>query len=223
MCTWSYIIPVAISLIPGSIALIRVADRYASAWIAAILGGSGWLLALSLRIPLLVIVYLPQFLYEYFASFMAGLFEEIFRFSLLRAGFIRRQSLRGVLSLGIGWGLTEALFLYSIPAALYGVAQTYSWVDLLPGALERNSAILMHLSLTLLLSRDTKRYRLLAASILLHSLLNSTAVTTLYILRDVWLVELLIAIVSVVVFLVIALPTLRYLRGAAEDRVSEFK
>ncbi|MCS7099331.1 MAG: YhfC family glutamic-type intramembrane protease [Sulfolobales archaeon] len=219
MCAWGYAVPVAISLIPGCVALARTAGRSAGAWVAAALGGGGWLLALSARIPLLVVVRLPQGLYEYFASFAAGVFEETVRFFLLRAGFTGERSSRVVLSFGIGWGLAEALLVYSIPAALYGFTQTYSWVDLLPGALERNSAIVIHVSLTLLLSRGIGRLSLLAASVLLHSALNSAAVAALHTLRNVWLVELVIAVLSAVVFAVIAVPTLRYLRRTAEPRI----
>ncbi|MEM0352832.1 MAG: hypothetical protein QW459_07615, partial [Sulfolobales archaeon] len=52
----NYIASVLISLVPGFVMLARVAGRVGSVWLAAAVGGGGWLLALVLRVPLLVLL-----------------------------------------------------------------------------------------------------------------------------------------------------------------------
>lgn len=209
-----YVIPVLVSLVPGFVALARVAGMSSSTWLVAALGGGGWLLALVLRTPLLVLLQTrsPGLTYLLTASILAGVFEEFTRSSVLRSGFAQRDEVRSQLALGLGWGLTEALLVYTIPVVLSVPVYGYHWVDLLPGALERNSAIVIHLSLTMLLSKNPRSYKLLATSIVLHSIVNLLAVTALLTLVSVWLVELVIAATSASLFTVVALPRLRYLR-----------
>ncbi|MCS7128824.1 MAG: YhfC family intramembrane metalloprotease [Sulfolobales archaeon] len=215
----STIIPIAIALAPALIALAKVAGTKGINWVIAILGGSGWFLALILRIPILMAVPLPEVIYGYFASLMAGLFEETTRFLFLRIELVRSASIRRSIALGLGWGFIEALLIYAIPVSL--AVYQYSWIDLLPGALERNSAILIHLSLTLLLSRNPWSFKLLTASIIIHSAANITAITALYLLRNAWLVELVIAAFSALIFTTIAIPILRDLRSAVNKPVGE--
>ncbi|MCX8205307.1 MAG: YhfC family glutamic-type intramembrane protease [Candidatus Nezhaarchaeota archaeon] len=208
-------IPIAISLAPALVALFKASGTRATAWIIAALGGGGWLVALVLRLPVLMAVPLSGIVYGYFSSAMAGLFEETARSMLLRLDLVRRLSLRGAAALGLGWGLTEALLVYAIPAGLAAAAGRYGWTDLLPGALERNSALLIHLSLAMLLSWDPRSLKLLAASIVIHSAANSVAVTSLYLLRDVWLVELIIALFSAATFTAITACTLKRFKPPA--------
>lgn len=217
----SIAIPVAIAIAPALIALARVAGAKGSAWVIAVLGGSGWFLALILRIPILMAVHLQEAIYGYFASIMAGLFEETTRFLFLRIDLVRSSSIKGSIALGLGWGLVEALLVYAIPVCLTASLYQYSWIDLLPGALERNSAVLIHLSLTLLLSRNPWSFKLLAASITIHSAANSIAITALGLLRNAWLVELVIALFSASVFAAIAIPMLKDLRSTVNRAVGE--
>jgi uncharacterized membrane protein YhfC len=132
---------------------------------------------------------------------MAGVFEECVRFLILRLGIVGRSSLKGFTSLGLGWGLTEALIIYAVPAYMLGTVLNYGLLDLLPGALERNSAIIIHLSLTLLMSLRVGSFKLLVLAITLHSLINYLAVSTLSILGNVWVAECLIAVISLSVFI----------------------
>ncbi len=203
------IIPILISSTPTLAVLIVIARKYVKLWLTALLGGGGWLTALLLRQPLLLMFAGIGISYAYIASLLAGIFEECLRLTLLRVGFIRELSVRGALSLGLGWGLVESLIIYLIPAYVAGVTMSYSWLDLLPGAIERNSAVMIHVSLSLLLSRDVKDLRLLIIAIVLHTLVNSVAVTSLMLLKDVWLVEGLIALMTLLISTLIILSTLR--------------
>jgi uncharacterized membrane protein YhfC len=194
------LIPIAISLVPGLTALSLIARRSPTLWLIALLGGSGWLVALTLRSPLLLL-FTQNPHYLLIASLMAGVFEECVRFLILRLGIVSRSSLKGFTSLGLGWGLTEALIIYAVPAYMLGTVLNYGLLDLLPGALERNSAIIIHLSLTLLMSLRVGSFKLLVLAITLHSLINYLAVSTLSILGNVWVVECLIAVISLSVFI----------------------
>lgn len=215
------LIPIAIALAPALLALAKFAGFEKNAWVIALLGGSGWFLALILRIPVLMAVRLPATIYGYFSSLMAGLFEEIVRLLFLRIDLVRSCLVRGSIALGLGWGLVEALFVYAIPAYLAAAVGQYSWIDLIPGALERNSATLIHLSLTLFLTRNPWSFKLLAYSITIHTVANSVAITALSLLRNVWLVELVIAVFSASVFAFIAIPSLRNLKTAEDRTVGE--
>lgn len=144
-------------------------------------------------------------LYPYIASFLAGLFEEGFRLTLLRIKFIRELFRKGAVSLGLGWGFSEALNIYAIPVYFTSIMIGYNWLDLLPGAIERNSAVLLHVSLSILLSVNPNDIRLLIASILTHTLVNIVGVLSLMMLRDVWLVEAIIALTVLSVYLSIML------------------
>ncbi len=203
------IIPVLASITPTLTALALTSRKDLKLWLAALLGGGGWIVALLLRQPLLLMLMQAGPLYVYVASFLAGVFEESFRLLLLRIGFIKDSRVRGALSLGLGWGLTEALILYVIPVSLTSSLTGYSWLYLMPGAVERNSATLIHVSLSLLISRDVRDLRLLAAAITLHTLVNVAAVTSLKALKDVWAVEALIASMSLAVFLPIAFSIMK--------------
>ncbi|MEM2079908.1 MAG: hypothetical protein QW104_04415, partial [Nitrososphaerota archaeon] len=161
----------------------------------------------------------PGLTYLIAASILAGVFEESTRSLILRASIARSGEVSGLLTIGLGWGLSEALLVYAIPVTLSAPVYGYDWVDLLPGALERNSAILIHLSLTVLLSRNPRSARLLVASAVLHSLSNLAAVAALLVLEDAWLVELVIATVSFSLFAGVALPTLKYLRKIHRDQI----
>ena len=57
---------------------------------------------------------------------------------------------RLVESFGMGWGPTEALILFGIQAPIVTGLRTVSLGDLLAGSLERNAAIILHLTLTFL-------------------------------------------------------------------------
>lgn len=195
------LIPIAISLIPGFIALLLISRKSFTLWLIALLGGGGWLVALMLRLPILSLLTQSPY-YILIASLMAGVFEECIRFLILRLGIISKFSLRGFTSLGLGWGLTEALLIYAVPVYVSSmIFNYYGLLDLLPGALERNSAIIIHLSLTLLMSLRIGSIKLLILAVILHSLINYLAVSSLILLGNVWYVEGIIALISLSIFI----------------------
>lgn len=219
-----YAVPLLVSLAPGLAALLRVAGRSSRAWLVAAAGGGGWLAALALRVPMLMYVQALEPARAFaVSSALAGVFEEAARSVILRVGLVREEGARGSLSLGLGWGLSEALLVYALPVVVMASAGGHGLLELLPGALERNSALLVHLSLTMLLARDPRSLRLLLASVVLHSAINLAAGVALLSLRNVWLAELVVAALALTLFAATAPPTLRALgggdgKGTAEQR-----
>jgi len=203
------LIPIAISLIPGLVALLLITRKSLTLWLVALLGGSGWLVALMLRLPILSLLTRNPY-YILIASLMAGVFEECIRFLILRLGIISKYSLRGFTSLGLGWGLTEALLIYAVPVYVTSTMFNYGLIDLLPGALERNSAILIHLSLTLLMSLRIGSIKLLVLAVTLHSLINYLAIFSLTMLGNVWYAEGVVALISLSIFIPILYSRLKH-------------
>jgi len=142
----------AVALLPASVALATTSGRRVDLWLVALLGGGGWLAALALRAPVLASLDPKSPASGYVASVLAGLFEESFRFAILRTELLRRSSTRGATALGLGWGLAEAALIYALPVLATSATRGYGLVELLPGAVERNSATAVHLSLALLMS-----------------------------------------------------------------------
>jgi len=187
----------AIALVPASIALATTSGRRVDLWLAALIGGGGWLAALVLRVPILSSLNPRSPTSGYVASVLAGLFEESLRFVILRTELLRRLSTRGATALGLGWGLAEAALLYALPVVATSATQGYGLVELLPGAIERNFAISIHLSLALLVSVNPGSLRLLAVAVALHAAINCLALASLNVFRNVWVVEGVIAAVAV--------------------------
>ena len=142
-------IPMLISVLPGLLLLAAISRSGRGCWLAALVGGAGWLAALIAREPLLLLVEsLGTYPRICLAASMAGVFEETSRYLVLRyfASVSRSRSVDPytVLSIGLGWGLAEALLLYVVQVPLAVALYGYQWTDLLPGAIERNSATAFH-------------------------------------------------------------------------------
>lgn len=211
------LIGIAVAILPFLALSVYVARGRGVLWKAFLFGWGVWLLAFLVRSPLLVV---PQALFSglivssvtlailfgLYASILAGLFEEGLRFFILR----RRKSLRidrkSVLSFGLGWGVGEAIILYvpavaSIPLLADAAP---SITEMILGAIERNLAILAHVSFTFIVLRAFSRGKtFLALAILLHFALNAIAVSTLILTENVLLTEAMIGIV-VAISLIIA-------------------
>jgi uncharacterized membrane protein YhfC len=173
-------------------------------WKAFLFGWGGWFLALiarliPLQVPALFLagslgtdlgIYLAYIAY---ASILAGVFEEGFRYIFLQQrSFLRKPS--ALIAFGLGWGLGEALIIY-VPAILalpFLATEVPGVMGILPGALERNIAILAHLSLTMIICRavSSRKKNLLWLSMALHALLNIVSVYSLTLTQNAWLSEL---------------------------------
>ncbi|MDO8055268.1 MAG: YhfC family glutamic-type intramembrane protease, partial [Candidatus Hermodarchaeota archaeon] len=163
-----------IALLPGLIIFIFIARKTETMWLGAILGGIFWLAALLARTPLLLIIDIvapiipPTALLLYvafalfFASLLAGLFEEGFRFLFLRWQPKFIETVKHALTFGLGWGLGEAIMVYALDvltiAFFYPLLidlgiilppEPILMLNIMFGAVERNIAIVFHVTATI--------------------------------------------------------------------------
>ncbi|MFX0168256.1 MAG: YhfC family glutamic-type intramembrane protease [Candidatus Hodarchaeota archaeon] len=162
-----------IALLPGIVLLVYIARKNQTMWFGALLGGIFWLAALLARTPIQLVVELSGLLIPpetallylalvlFIASLMAGLFEEGFRFLFLRWQPKFIETTKHALSFGLGWGLGEAIIIYVldvltivffypllIDLGLSLPPEPILILNIMLGALERNLAIIFHVTAT---------------------------------------------------------------------------
>ena len=194
-------IPILLAILPGLIALMLIAKKKFKLWLDACLGGGGWLLALVLRLPILQFsakTLNPTHL-SLLAAFMAGIFEETFRYLVLKYRlFSKGNPCETVLSVGLGWGLTEAFLIYALQVPLSYTVTGYDWTVYLPGAFERNIAIILHVALTFIIAYSLiSNIKYVVLAIFLHGAVNSLIIPILYVTKDPWIIELILALITV--------------------------
>lgn len=209
------IIPVALATLPSLLTLTLICRMDFRKWVLAILGGGGWLLALIARLGILALISKTVKEYLVFgliSSILAGFFEESARYFLIKHVFKRNELLefKHLASFGLGWGFIEAVLTY-VPQALYAsyVLQA-NWLSLAPGAIERNIAILLHVALTFLMAYVVrgKKLALIFTPITLHAFSNIYAISMFSFVKNVWLTELLVALVLAPTSVIIILTTM---------------
>lgn len=195
---------VLVALLPGLLVLTYVVKSKDVKLLLLLLGGGGWLIALLIRAPLLYVLSntLEKTTYIVVASYSAGLFEESLRYVVLKTP-LSRGSVEDAVALGLSWGLTEALFIYVLPITIYSPVG-YSLLELLPGALERNIALLGHVVFSLIVLKALSNTIYLLVSMLAHGSLNVVGVVALDLTTNVWLTEAFLAL-SVLAMLIIVL------------------
>ncbi len=205
----SVVLGIMIAVLPATVAAAVFAGRSRAAWLCFGIGATGWLVALLLRwIPLQLPLYADASLggsviYFAYAALLAGIFEEGIRYVLIRKVGLLRTA-RRTICMGIGWGLFEAVLLYAVnlAAAAYLLGYETGFLDLLPGAVERNTAIVFHTALTLIVFKALESREYLLVAIALHALLDFLGVVSLYIFRlTVWQVEGVIAATALITLL----------------------
>jgi uncharacterized membrane protein YhfC len=159
------------------------------------------------------------------SSLSAGVFEEGFRYVLMRISPGVIKTPRHVLSLGLGWGFMEAFLLAGVSylsiIALFAVLPLLApflppevefATSLLAGGVERNSAIVVHVALSVFVAVALwyAERKWLWSAMLLHFAFNFIVVCALYGLvypilgttpLGLWLIEGLVALEAAVVAL----------------------
>ncbi len=187
-----------IAILPAFLIFLYIARFKGSMWISALLGGIFWFIALLARTPVLLVLEFwgltipPSFFAIYAAiliflgALMAGLFEEGIKFGFLNKYPQFIKTLKHALCFGLGWGLCEALLIYVLTVLAYGFLYELiiMFVPLPPepvlilnfilGAFERNVAILLHVSATIIVALAIwhRRYLFVAVAILAHFLFD---------------------------------------------------
>jgi len=202
------VIGIVIALVPALALTIILVRGKGSLWKIFLFGWAGWLLALVIRI---IPVQLPQqlfapqlesegmllLLFLAYASVMAGIFEEGIRYFILKRRPKLMANTSSILSFGLGWGIGEAIIIY-VPAIvslpLLG-SSVPTLLEILPGALERNLAIITHLALTLIVIKGISKGKIyLVLAMTLHFLVNLVGVTTITLTGNAWFSELTLAL-----------------------------
>ena len=106
-----------------------------------------------------------------------------------------------MITFGIGWGIGEAIIVYALPIFLILLfsADPISFNTIFLGSLERNLAIVSHLSLTLLVSSSfTKGKKFLIMATFLHFILDFVPIMALNLTENFWITEILMALISMI-------------------------
>ena len=190
---------ILIAIVPAFALFIYFARTKGSMWLAFILGGAGWLGALLLRLlpvqfPLVIYGqgFASNLLYFGYTSLLAGLFEEGIRYICIKKASFTREDHSHVLSFGLGWGFLEAVFIYVLNVLIILVLMPeLTFMELLPGAIERNVAVLLHSALSFLVLCALKIKRFLVLAVGLHAVVDMIAMSIYYyvFIGEVWLVE----------------------------------
>jgi uncharacterized membrane protein YhfC len=201
---------ILVALLPCLVAAVYFARENKHAWICFLVGGTGWLGALILRLlplqfPILIVgqSIATTLLYLAYSSILAGIFEEGIRYLFLcRIRYIQK-SLKCGLSFGLGWGFVEAVVVYAVSIlAASMMGSGYHFAGLLPGALERNIAIVAHVSYTLIVLKALKSKKFLLVAIVFHAVVDFFASVMTYSLQlPVWSVEGVIAAITMGIFI----------------------
>ncbi len=197
-----------IAVVPGFVALCWMAGRNGFKWFAALVGGFGWFLALLLRYP----VFIPMVIYMgatsvvgYIQAGLAGVFEEPVRYFVIKYFYRETREKRIVYCIGLGWGLMEALVLYVLNVLVTYMMGTSLILDnLVAGAIERNVALLFHVAAAMIIFSGIRRnnsagYLLLA--IMLHGVLNITALYLLHVITCPFILEGVLGFFVTVIFM----------------------
>ncbi len=205
------VFPIIISIGPVIMASIINNGRNNRLWLSYIIGMAGWYIALVLRTPILMIInFLDKIVRIISASLLAGVFEETTRFFSLRYIMKETKNPKAPISLGLGWGFSEALLIYVINALVSSSIYGYSWIEFLPGAFERNTACIFHTAMAMLLGYSIIRNKTpllyLISAIILHGLTNILPyIISFYYINNIWIIELILFITVIIITLPIIL------------------
>lgn len=176
-----------------------------------------WILGLAsfglfqglIRIPILQYV-LPQqiwyilfqnrhpWLFIFFLSVTAALFEEGGRLLFFRFLLKKDAPLKSVLTFGLGHGGIEAMLLVGVPLLYIDVSSVASW-QLLTAGFERVFAITLHVALSLWVYETLRTGKLkgLWVALILHTLVNLISVVSLQLGAPIISVEAFVALASI--------------------------
>ncbi|MEM3584575.1 MAG: YhfC family glutamic-type intramembrane protease [Nitrososphaerales archaeon] len=212
-------VAILIALIPAFAIFVYIAKAKGSMWLAFILGGAGWFIALLLRIlplqlPLLIYGqdFASSLIYFGYASLLAGIFEEGIRYICISKVSVTRENHKHILSFGLGWGFLEAVIIYALNVlAIIFLMPESTFMDLLPGAIERNIAILLHVALSFLVLCALNMIRFLILAIGIHTSVNLITVSIYHtLIKEVWLVEGFLFFITIAVTLFTYLIVKKY-------------
>ncbi len=165
-----------IAILPAFLIFLYIARFKGRFWLSALLGGIFWFIALLARTPILAIIEFVVLIVPlelllvytaiviFTASLLAGLFEEGIKYFFLKRTRRFIETTKHALSFGLGWGLGEAFLIYVLDVLVYAFfyplliiftplpPEEILAINFLIGAVERNLAIIFHVSATILVA-----------------------------------------------------------------------
>ncbi len=203
----------AIALVPTASVVIYLRIRNKKLLAIVGLGAFAWLVAL-IRSAILQPTYLfigspqpPPIWFIGFSAVLAGIFEEGFRYKFLKSFVEERTWLNGV-AFGLGAAFLEILLIYCIPIIkiLIMAQESLNFLDMLPGAVERNLAVLIHVGCALLVMHSLRNRWILGIAVFFHSIVDFVVPTIgYYSSLTTWQVESIVAIFAGVALVIVYL------------------
>lgn len=195
MTNFDVTVAILVALAPSFLLFVYFAKKRVM-WLAALL-----LRLLPLQIPPSVCgpVVISNITYLAYSSSLAGIFEEGTRYVLFRKIKRIRVDWRHVLCFGLGWGFGEALLLYAaaIVSAVYISQLQLTFLEMLPGAIERNSTVALHIGWTFIVFKALTERRFVFVAIALHAAIDFIAVTAFHVFGfGMWHVEGMIFVMA---------------------------
>lgn len=165
-------------------------------YLAFFIGGLLWVAALILRLPLLGWASMSESIWILLLipSALAGIFEETVRFIALK--FVETFK-KNFFLFAMGWSFFEVAGMYCTNILYYLVLnQGVSFIDALPGLIERFSATVLHLAFTIIVLKSVHNKKLLALAISLHAGVNLFGVLLLALNINVWIIEIALVFIA---------------------------
>jgi uncharacterized membrane protein YhfC len=101
----------------------------------------------------------------------------------------------------MGWSFFEVILIYCVNIFYYlSINQQVTFFDSLPGLIERLSATILHLSLTIIALKALNNKKLLLLGILLHIVVNLFALIFYALNVNLWLIEIALFFIVVWVY-----------------------
>ncbi|MFA5303079.1 MAG: hypothetical protein WC393_00895 [Candidatus Nanoarchaeia archaeon] len=196
----SAILAILIATLPFLIMLFYFSRLDYKKYLAFLLGLIGWLVAFFLRLPLLNQVSLTTNFWAIILlpSLLSGLFEEGVRFLSLR--FVSYAK-KNFFLFAMGWSFAEILIIYCFNIVYFlSFNQQVSFIDALPGLIERFSATILHLAFTIIVLKSLKNKKLLGLAMGLHIIVNLFGILLLAFNLNVWIIELALLLLAFLVY-----------------------
>ncbi|MDD4352977.1 MAG: hypothetical protein PHN56_00825 [Candidatus Nanoarchaeia archaeon] len=192
----SGILALFMATIPFLIILVYYSKLDWKKYLAFLIGGLGWLVAFLLRLPLITQISLTQNIWLIIlgSSLMSGLFEETIRFLSLK--YIQ-FSKKNFFLFAMGWSFFEIIVIYCVNILYYLMLnQQITFINAMPGLIERFSATVLHLALTVIVLKSLNNKKLLALAMVLHIIVNIFGVILLNYNFNIWVIEIVLLLIS---------------------------
>lgn len=202
---------VLLSFAPGLAFFVYYSRKNKNLWKSFFIGGLGWFISyIAGNIPKMAPIsalgkgVIETTGYILYASIVTGVLEEGLRYLIVKkANNYIKPDKEHILSMGMGWGLMEAVVIYAgaVFTNIIMINYPVTLLELLPGAIERNSAVLLHLGYSYMILKSLKSKKYLFLAIAGHALVDFFAVVLLMPIGDAWIIEGIIFVISVAVLL----------------------